>query len=69
MDRLPVNSSSLASVGYDPASATLEIEFKSGKIYQYFDVPEHEHQALMQASSQGSYFAKHIRNNYRNTLM
>lgn len=69
MNRTPVNSSNLASVGYEPSSLTLEIEFKSGSVYQYFDVPETEWQSLMQASSHGTYFNAHIKYNYRYTKL
>ena len=65
MDRVPVSSSNLASVGYNPANSTLEVEFRNGGIYQYFDVPAHEHEALIQASSHGTYFSANIRNTYR----
>ena len=65
MDRQYVNSSSLVSVGYDVNFQTLEIEFQGGRIYQYFDVPVGEHEALMSAPSHGQYFAYNIRNNYR----
>lgn len=65
MDRTPVSSSDLASVGYEATSMLLEIEFLSGSIYQYFDVPESEFQQLMQAASHGSYFSANIRNRYR----
>jgi hypothetical protein len=34
MDRIPVSSSSIVSIGYDPDSLTLEIEFKSGAVYR-----------------------------------
>ena len=34
------DSSSLARFRYEADSATLEIEFKNGNVYQYFDVPE-----------------------------
>ena len=39
MNRTPVNSSNVSSVGYDPTSLTLEVEFHGGAVYQYFDVP------------------------------
>jgi hypothetical protein len=65
MKRTPVNSSNLASVGYDPASQILEIEFNTGTVYQYFDGPQSEHIALMGADSHGSYFYHNIRNDYR----
>tara|TARA_R110000850_G_scaffold85388_6_gene183577 strand:+ start:253 stop:462 length:210 start_codon:yes stop_codon:yes gene_type:complete len=65
MERKPVTSSNLASIGYDETSSTLEIEFLNNSIYQYFDVPQHIHQALMQAESQGQYLAQNIKGVYR----
>ena len=69
MNRIPVSSSHLSSVGYDSVSLTLEIEFKEGAVYQYFDVPEFEHQGLMQATSHGTYFYANIRDRYRYTRL
>ena len=65
MNRTPVTSSNLASVGYDPNSLTLEVEFKNGSVYQYFDVPDHTFQGLMRASSKGTFFNAHIKYSYR----
>ena len=67
MDRTPVSSSNLASVGYQAVSSTLEIEFVSGSIYQYFDVSEAEWRGLTQAGSHGTYFNAHIKDRYRYT--
>jgi hypothetical protein len=64
MNRQPVSSSNLRSVGYDPAAHVLEIEFHSGGIYQYTGVPASIHTALMQAGSKGSYFHDHIKDRY-----
>ncbi len=64
-NRVPVTSSNLVSVGYELNSLTLEIEFKNGAVYQYFDVPEFEWQGLMRAASHGTYFIAYIRNQYR----
>jgi len=60
MERMPVESSTLVSVGYDSTSATLEIEFRTG-IYQYFGVPSEIHEGLMSAGSKGSYFTEFVR--------
>lgn len=65
MNRTPVTSSNLASVGYDETTATLEIEFRSGGIYQYFDVPQQVYDGLLSAPSHGRYFATEIRGVYR----
>jgi len=64
MQRFSVNSSNLASVGYDEASAILEIQFHSGGVYQYFRVPSSIHQGLMAASSHGKYFRRYILKQY-----
>ena len=65
MNRTPVSSSNIASIGYDSDSQTLEVEFHSGGVYQYFDVPQHVYDAFISADSPGSYFAAHIKGKYR----
>ena len=62
MLRVPVESSDLVSIGYEPDSRVLEIEFANGSVYQYFNVPAQVHSALMAAGSHGKYFQAHIRN-------
>ncbi len=62
MDRTPVKSSNLVSVGYDPQQQILEIEFNTGSIYQYLNVPADLYNGLMSADSHGRYFDEHIRN-------
>jgi hypothetical protein len=61
MERRPVRSSMLASVGYDRATATLEVAFVEGGIYRYFDVPSDVYAGLMSAPSHGTYFHTHVR--------
>lgn len=65
MDRIPVTSKNIHSIGYDPQSATLEVEFKSGDVYQYFNVPEHLYRGLMNAASKGQFLNDYIKHNYR----
>lgn len=65
MDRTPVHSSNIRSVGYDLASQTLEVEFHNGGLYQYYGVPETIYQGFMQAASKGSFFNNHIKDRYR----
>jgi len=64
MDRTPVSSSNLASVGYDATAQILEVEFLHGGVYQYFDVPAKVHAELMAASSHGSYFVHAVKDCY-----
>ena len=58
MKRQPVSSSNLRSVGYDPETKTLEVEFQNGSVYQYFNVPNNVYRELMAAPSHGRYFHK-----------
>lgn len=64
-NKVPVDSSNIASVGYNEDDQTLEIEFHSGAIYQYFDVPANIYQGMMISTSHGRYFAQHIKGYYR----
>lgn len=61
MDRTPVSSTNLKSVGYDAVNRVLEIEFHDGGIYQYFNVPESKYEGLMKAESHGKYFDANIK--------
>jgi hypothetical protein len=61
MNRKSVESSNLASIGYDAVNKILEIEFNHGGIYQYFDVPENVYAELMNANSHGQYFDRNIK--------
>lgn len=62
MERTPVQSKALRSVGYDLDLRILEIEFTSGAIYCYFSVPAYLHVGLMTATSHGEFYASSIRN-------
>jgi KTSC domain len=56
MQRLPVESSSIASIGYAAHERVLELEFReSREVYQYFDVPAEEYAAFLAADSKGTY--------------
>lgn len=64
MNRQPVESADIKSIGYDSETQTLEIEFHSGGIYQYLDVPDSVFSNLMNADSKGKYFHKYVKNVY-----
>ena len=65
MNRVPVASSSLASVAYCSDLRILEVEFRSHTLYTYFDVPAEIHRELMAAHSKGAFFNANIRNCFR----
>lgn len=60
MNVVAVESSVLASIAYDDDSGILQLEFHSGKIYQYFGVPAAVCEGLLRASSKGEYFNEFI---------
>lgn len=64
IERTPVVSSNIASVGYDKEKKLLEIEFHHGAVYQYFDVPERVYDELMSSPSQGAYFMNEIKSKF-----
>lgn len=64
MNITAVESSTLATVAYDRNRALLQLEFTSGALYQYFGVPLVVHEALLRATSKGSYFNHAIRGRF-----
>lgn len=70
MNMVPIKSSNISAVGYDPESRTLGVQFKTGAEHHYADVPP-ERYAAMTASdpkhSVGSYFHTHIKSAYKST--
>lgn len=59
--RSPVNSSNIVSVGYDEKSKTLDVEFYSGTMYRYTDVPPIIHERMVSTDSVGSFFARFVK--------
>ena len=56
MQRLPVRSSTIVSIGYATQERMPELEFRqSGEAYQYFDVPPEDYAAFLAAESKGTY--------------
>ncbi len=64
MKRQDVESSMLASIGYDEKSKTLEVEFNHGGVYRYKKVSKKVYEELTNADSIGSYFYHNIRDDY-----
>lgn len=61
MDRTPVTSSAIKSVGHDPDTNTLEVEFHNGTIEQHADRTAEHFSAFVGAESIG----KHYHQEYR----
>jgi len=63
MERIHVDSSMAQSVGYDPIGKILEIEFRSGEVWQYHNVPEDVYREMISGSI-GRYFQANIKGFY-----
>jgi hypothetical protein len=64
VERTPVASKSLRSVGYDETASELEVEFQSGRVYCYRGVPAQLYQWLMRSPGKGGLFNRLIRDRY-----
>lgn len=71
MEMKAVSSSNIESVGYDKKTKALRIRFKDGSLYEYFDVPEHIYEGLLNPpdGSSGKYFHANIKGVYSYTRL
>ncbi|HKR66338.1 MAG TPA: KTSC domain-containing protein [Thermoanaerobaculia bacterium] len=58
-------SGTIARIGYDPSTRILHIQFRNGRIYQYFGVPAETYEHLRTATGIDTYFESAIRTQYR----
>ena len=65
MRRERVKSSVILAIGYDARHRELEVEFHSGRIYRYFDVPRRVYETLLSTDSVGKYFNETVKPNHR----
>ena len=65
IQRHPVESTNVASVGYSRRLHALEIEFTRGAIYRFLEVPVEVYRAFLASDSKGHFIAEHIRRHYR----
>jgi hypothetical protein len=64
MRRVKVKSSAINSIGYSADTNVLEVEFVTGRVFQYFFVPAAQHEAFVSAESIGAHFNANIRDRY-----
>ena len=62
--RQRITSSDIASVGYDAATNTLDIEFHATGVYRYFAVPPQVAAELTATTCPGKYFLQNIKGKY-----
>lgn len=62
IETTPVESSNLKAIGYDAATKTVQVDFKTGRKYHYQNVPQETFDEFAAAPSVGKHFAAHIKN-------
>jgi len=58
------DSVAIEGYGYDAARRTLEVQFKSGQTYTYFNVPERVFDAMQDAPSKGHFVTDHLKGKF-----
>lgn len=64
-----VVSSNVERYGYNSRVERLRVQFKSGKSYDYYDVPFETYNELSAADSVGKYFAANIKGKFSSALV
>ena len=64
MERKQVDSSNILSLGYSKKERMLEVEFKAGTVYRYFNVNKELYEQMLKAESVGKYFHINIKGKY-----
>lgn len=67
MDRRNIESTMIRSIGHDSTTSTLEIEFNTGVIWQYYDFSESAWHEFDGAESHGKYFHASIKGQFNET--
>jgi len=57
-------STAIRRLRYDPAEKILELEFTSGAVYEYFNVPPQVYENFAAAGSRGRFFAHRFRDKF-----
>jgi hypothetical protein len=66
MTWLSLESKMLSAVAYDEEKQILYLRFrKTGDVYRYFEFPDADYQAFLNAESHGNFFLAHIRGPFR----
>lgn len=59
------DSSNIQAIRYDADHMLLEVTFKNGGIYEYFDVEAHVIDEFKASDTMGGFLAKRIKGHYR----
>ncbi|MCU0440175.1 MAG: KTSC domain-containing protein [Raineya sp.] len=60
MEQEKIESSMIASVGYQKNEQILEVTFQNQTVYEYYKVPQDVYELFLVASSKGQFMNQHI---------
>lgn len=63
-EMIPVKSSNIAGIAYEPNQMILTVWFLNGSIYNYYDVPTSVWTSFQNADSKGKYLAANIKGRF-----
>jgi|SRR5690349_2407276 hypothetical protein len=69
LDWVPVESGLFTATAYRTDAGQLYLRFGDGNVYRYFECPVSVYQEFLKAESKGRYFARQIRNRFRDELV
>lgn len=64
MNMIPVRSTSISFVGYEPETLILRIVFRDGDTYDYHGVPEITVRQFLASPSKGKYYIRWIKGQF-----
>jgi hypothetical protein len=59
-----IDSKHISGARYNSLDRTLDIQFRNGSVYRARDVSPEDHQAFMDAPSQGSHYHRVVKNSF-----
>lgn len=67
MERISVESKAIVSLGYDPMTECLEVEFHNGNVYRYEKVPASVYEWLLRVPNKGGFINRVLEPKYMGT--
>jgi hypothetical protein len=61
MELVPIQSTNLRAIGYEPDTMLMQIQFSNGSLYSYQNVEPETYQALVTSPDPGKFFAEIIK--------
>ncbi len=61
---IPVQSSNVSEISYDPDTQELLVRFVNGSLYKYLEVPENVYKSFLHAPSKGKFVNNRLKNRY-----